>query len=190
MAHLWPFWILYIPVITTKTLEVNQTSSSPIKAFNESPLCQKLSRSLSLSLPLSHITVKSNSTTKQLQHKQLQSWEWRWLTCITCRELMCKSTWKNHFNIAINTCFSYHSACFPRGWSDIMVCPICYYRLTLLMSEALSSGIYSNLILQDGICFVLQPYFTAPCDGDHKFYMTSNNLTMFSKKCAVQIWLQ
>lgn len=46
--------MVYIPVITTKTLEVNQTSSSPIKTVNESPLCQKLSLSLSLLLSLSH----------------------------------------------------------------------------------------------------------------------------------------
>lgn len=40
----------YIPVITTKSLEVNQTSSSPIKAFNESPpACQK---------PLPHTAAK------------------------------------------------------------------------------------------------------------------------------------
>lgn len=54
---------IYIPVITTKSLEVNQTSSTPIKAFNEFPDCQK---------PLPHTAVKLNSCScLRQQHKQL-----------------------------------------------------------------------------------------------------------------------
>lgn len=51
LSRLQSLGYIYIPVITTKSLEVNQTSPGPIKVLNESPVSSK---------PLPHAAVKES----------------------------------------------------------------------------------------------------------------------------------